>query len=257
MSDAGAGGNLFNRRTALKFAASGVCAFCAGGAQFARAQSGGVYCAAYGNDSEGTNARDLALVDETVGQFLTPDMLLLQKFFELKGSLLGSDGLNNAFASLRPGDNPAVDGKIVFGNVLIDRIKNQPFGLLSLAGILAHETSHLYQYGSGDYSYLLDGCGPHNKPKLLVELQADYLAGGYMAWRAQWIPGAPDDLSKLFFSLGDDQLTNPDFHGTRAQRLLAFYDGFKTGKRLIDTGTMDRKRLAASGVLYVRTACNI
>jgi hypothetical protein len=255
MSDAGAGGNLFDRRTALKLAASGVCAFCAGGLRFARAQPGGVYCSAYGNDSEGRNVRDLTLVDETVGKFLATDMLLLQKFFELKGSLLGSDGLDNAFASLNPGDNPAADGKIVFGNVLIDRIKNKPFGLLNLAGILAHETSHLYQYGSGDYTYLMDGCGPHNKP--LVELQADYLAGGYMASRAQLMPGAPEDLSKLFFSLGDDQLTNPDFHGTRGQRLAAFYEGYTTGKQLIDAGKMDRTRLAASGVLYVRTACNI
>ena len=89
----------------------------------------------------------------------------------------------------------------------------------TLPAILAHEVGHIVQFHEG--SRLA------TKPK---ELQADYLAGWYMANRDrsdQWSETSVQQNMSGFFRLGDYDYNSPDHHGTPNERFAALVAGFR------------------------------
>lgn len=97
----------------------------------------------------------------------------------------------------------------------------------ALSYVVAHEWGHHVQ----DMLGLLD-----SRPSILIELQADCLAGvwGYTAWARGLL--SPGDITKavLAANLAGDTpgtpATAPGAHGSGAQRVAAFLAGYKTGR---------------------------
>lgn len=204
---------------------------------------------------EATDLQPLNFVDKTIGSYFDFDFDKLQSFFGVKGKLLGSPSSHDAYSELAQGANPANDGKIVFGKLFLDSKKDVKFGLINLTVILAHEVAHLYQWYSGDYEYLYSGCGINDRPALLTELHADFLAGVYMSSRGTVPLDVQDQLADFFYTLGDIDFKN-DHHGLPGQRLLAFRAGFNTGSSYAQRREkIDIQLLSAEGKLYVPHAC--
>ena len=97
----------------------------------------------------------------------------------------------------------------------------------ALSYVVAHEWGHHVQ----DMLGLLDG-----RPSILIELQADCLAGvwGHTAWARGLL--SPGDIKKAIVAAdlaGDAPGTPanaPDAHGSGAQRVAAFLAGYTTGR---------------------------
>jgi hypothetical protein len=118
--------------------------------------------------------------------------------------------------------------------------------------LLAHETGHIFQF-----QWKVDSALGNVRSERVkyIELHADYLAGAYMAWREKYVQGAPAQLSKLFYSLGDRALNSEDHHGTERERLAAFSFGYGKFQSLTEAGqTPDVKSAATLGILYVKEA---
>jgi hypothetical protein len=252
--------NMLSRRGLLKLGVGAcTCALTGMTAPRAHARVGKYYCAMYNRGSTGgfrdiSDLKPLSSVDPTIAGFLSSDQSKLEKLFGLKGQLLGSATEDGAFSSLEDGADPARDGKVVLGKRFIDGIKDEKYGLLRLSAILAHEYSHLYQYKSGDFDRLSDGCGQNDRPALLTELHADYLAGVYMGWRGEIVPDAQTALSLYFYTLGDAVFLR-DHHGLPPDRSVAFHAGFDQGTKAVRDGKVDIVLLAAEGQLKLRDAC--
>lgn len=139
---------------------------------------------------------------------------------------------------------------IGLGESFIRRTSSEAYGLLRLAGVLAHETAHSFQVAFGVDKMLGDVRGHSVK---YVELHADYLAGSYMAWRSQFRAGAPSELRSMFFQLGDDRVESSMHHGNRPQRFMAFARGhseYQTASRAQGSWPTVRNA-AAMGLKYV------
>jgi hypothetical protein len=125
---------------------------------------------------------------------------------------------------------------------------------LKVSGILAHEKSHTFQYKWNVDLALRKAAG---QPVKYVELHADYLAGAYMAWREKYQQGAPVELSKLFFNLGD-RLNGEDHHGTEQERLNAFTYGYMEFQNNLGPGKpADVISAATLGIQYIKRSLPI
>jgi hypothetical protein len=124
-------------------------------------------------------------------------------------------------------------------------------GLMKVTGILAHETSHIFQYRWRFDTNVLKGIGGY--PVKMVELHADYLAGAYIAWKEGNQTRSASELSRLFYDLGDRALNSEDHHGTEVERLSAYTFGYFEFFELQRQGYHpDAKSAATKGVLYVQ-----
>jgi hypothetical protein len=207
----------------------------------------------------------LAAADPVVAHWLGQESVLLEWFFGPHPTLFAAEWEPYAFED--PGSNAFTAGMIIFGRTLIDETKNTPFGLLKLSGLLAHETAHLFQIGTGINVLLVNTCGVVK----LIELHADYLAGGYFAWRDKVRPGAPADLAEMLFKIGDFNVNSSDHHGNPPERFVAFTGGYTKAGELIEKLTSRGARdvqsftkeeiakltedLSAEGAIYVRKSC--
>jgi len=117
------------------------------------------------------------------------------------------------------------DGTVAFGLKMIDRVKRtSDHWPASVAGICAHEFSHIAQYKFGAFSRL----GVAEKTARRVELHADFLAGYFAGRRKQTNPRFPAaDVARTFFDVGDHAVNNPTHHGTPEERAAAVIEGFK------------------------------
>jgi hypothetical protein len=139
-----------------------------------------------------------------------------------------SDELSpNAFAAREQlGGHPAPDGTIGLGitlcQSLLRRYSGPSFysqGDHAIVAVLAHEFAHIFQFKKGLQS------NPVNR----TELQADFLAGCYMAGRAvdlwRWDVAHMQQAAEQMLSIGDFNFNNPGQHGTARQRLNAYLGG--------------------------------
>jgi hypothetical protein len=95
--------------------------------------------------------------------------------------------------------------------------------MLQVAGILAHEESHVYQTRSPLGRQLADRGGFQVK---YLELHADYMAGGYLAWREKHRPQSPSWwLSDFFRELPGTPSDYSSYHGSPTERYAAFNQG--------------------------------
>ncbi len=187
-----------------------------------------------------------------VRDYLGHDAGMMQQYFGVTVRAFVKPDEEGAAAIVLSGQDARTRGNIVLGEVLIDKRKNQRAGLLRLAAVLAHEASHIFQMASGTDAHLLGRCGYEKK---MVELHADYLAGCYIAHRGQRMAIAPQEVTRLFYELGDDDLTDPEHHGTPPERAHAITQGYVETRQAFGQGRGAVRHAAARGLLYVGKLC--
>lgn len=134
----------------------------------------------------------------------------------------------NAFATPENVLSDSKDGSILLGlNLFLSEFQNGPMTWEGAAVLIhAHEFGHIAEYRFG-----------YTGPVPLMELQADALAGCAMAHQFMVDPARAmtayqrlqefEHASRSVFSKGSYSFNDPNFHGTPAQRLLAFRAGFQ------------------------------
>ncbi len=154
---------------------------------------------------------------------LISEMTKQSAFFGYRPAfVLYSGGEKNAAATTEKlPQYPQTDGTILYN---IDMLKEQlaisKWGGSILAGVIAHEFGHIYQFYSG-YDERLKVL--HSTVEF-IELHADFLSGFYMGGKY----GAIDikDYADAFYKIGDYGFTRASHHGTPAERYLALKAGF-------------------------------
>jgi hypothetical protein len=160
---------------------------------------------------------------------LTNEVLMMRSVFGADPDVYYySDELSpNAFAAREQlGGHPAPDGTIGLGITLCQSLLRRYSGPSSysqgdhaVVAVLAHEFAHILQFKKG----------LQTSPVRRMELQADFLAGCYMAGRAidlwRWDVANMQQAAEQMFSIGDFNFNNPGHHGTPPQRLDAYLGG--------------------------------
>jgi hypothetical protein len=134
------------------------------------------------------------------------------------------------------------DGTLVMGTDFIFGVAEH--SLNHVTAVLAHETAHRFQ----SFHDLLDKLTMADKNRVkCIELHADFMAGGFMRRRAEYMKVKPDDLAAVFFDLGDEGVHDYDHHGLGPERYVAFAAGF--GRLFADV-----YENATTGMFYVSRA---
>lgn len=156
-----------------------------------------------------------------------------------------SDG-QNAFA-LDEDLIPNTKGTVIFGKQLLsDELASNEWGGLAVAGIMAHEFGHIFQYQSKFYSLLTQS----QSTDRLLELHADYLAGYYLGLKR--LRSGEIDIKAFvdsLYLLGDNDFNSPDHHGTPIEREQVMLAGYKIGL----TNNSDIQQVAEMGMNLVIT----
>jgi hypothetical protein len=138
-------------------------------------------------------------------------------------------------------------GTLVFGKYLLaEELASSTWGGLAVAGIMAHEFGHVYQFQSQLYQVLNKAQNTHK----LSELHADYLAGYYLGLKR--LRTGEIDIKAFLDSLyikGDTDFNNPSHHGTPLERKDAMLAGYKIGL----TNNTDINQVAQWGINVVTT----
>lgn len=141
---------------------------------------------------------------------------------------------------------PNTKGTVIFGKRLLsDELTKHSSGGLTIAGIIAHEFAHIYQYQTGFYR-LLKRSQNTNK---LVELHADYLAGYYLGLKR--LRNSEIDIKVFLDALylrGDTHFNSPTHHGTPFERKHVMLEGYKIGL----TNNTDIHQVAEMGMELVK-----
>lgn len=149
---------------------------------------------------------------------------------------------DNAFSR----DDTIVDGTqgtVLIGLTLVKKLLKSSEGGVSVACVLAHECSHVFQFFS-KAQYYSRLAGPTER---LRELHADLLAGYYMAKRNDFTATTLSIAQKTIIDLGTYNNTDPKDHGSPGQRNAALDRGYRyslDGKSFQDA--------AREGEAYVR-----
>jgi hypothetical protein len=148
-------------------------------------------------------------------------------YFYDDGDALNAFATTNSFGN--PGDfsgSMAGYGTVLFGlnlAALEFRRDGQTAlwgtGSPSMGAVFAHEFAHITQFQRGSRL-------PTVK---LKELHADFLAGRYVgyAMREERARGDEMKLFNAFYHRGDSNFDSESHHGTKAERLAAFLEGFR------------------------------
>ena len=139
---------------------------------------------------------------------------------------------------------PGTAGTVLFGiRLLRDLMARGSGGDMAVLGVCAHEFGHIHQYFSGDYGALRSA---HPTVKL-VELQADFLAGYFVAAVKMERPHVElQAFLNFLFRAGTYDADNPNFHGTPRERVLAAEQGMAAAQ-----ARTPFRRAAAEGRQYV------
>jgi hypothetical protein len=147
---------------------------------------------------------------------------------------------NQAFATV----NTIVDGtkgSVLLGIPLMQTLMRRSDGGVAVAGVCAHECSHIYQY---EHAYV----GKFGSSDvLLLELHADLLAGYYLGRSKKVTTNQLRAFASSIFDFGDYSYSDPSFHGSPGQRAAAIDKGF-----LIANGSNTLEQAAEDGASYVR-----
>lgn len=132
------------------------------------------------------------------------------------------NGAPNAFATPETVELGTI-GSVFLGMSLAqsELRRSGQYNNFTLPAILAHEVGHIVQFRERN-----------RLTTKLKELQADYLAGWYMANRdrgvARWSETSVQQNMSTFYGLGDYDYNNQDHHGTPDERLAAVLAGFRS-----------------------------
>lgn len=121
-------------------------------------------------------------------------------------------------------------GVIVLGANFAGRLATD--GTTSVKGFgvavaVAHELAHIYQFRTGSWKRLLAVEG--NRSRKRAELHADFLAGWLSARIGYRALDNIDAMARRLFDLGDQEVLDPNHHGTPGQRYAAMLRGFFLG----------------------------
>jgi len=210
----------------LAAASLACCPACAAKAQAkvqARAQGGEqILCAAAGQGVPEAEALLASTGDGNLDRILTAEMIEQSRYYGLRPAFLLYSGPNqNALATSKTRlEN--TQGTILYNlGFLQGQLKSGQWGGTVVAGVLAHEFGHIYQFFS-DYAARLQGM--HNTVKF-QELHADFLSAFYMAKKFVASGVKLNDYFDAFYALGDYQFDQKDHHGTKEERYIAIKAG--------------------------------
>jgi len=145
--------------------------------------------------------------------------LLLVQYFGVspRGFYMRDNGSPNAFATSEVINALGPDGTVTFGLELMGREIQRDGGIgFSIPVIMAHEFAHILQFKRGV-----------RLPTKRMELQADFLAGWYLAKRQALSFYNVRPVLESFFQMGDYEFNSPNHHGTPHQRLMALQTGYQ------------------------------
>lgn len=134
----------------------------------------------------------------------------------------------NAYALKETLEETQIDGTkgtVLLGRELVFRElqENQRgWGGLAVAGFMAHEFAHIFQFFTAFDRRLGEG-----SPS---ELHADFLAGYHLGLKRRG--GSPMDIGAFMdgaYLIGDNYKSDPDHHGTPKERRRAVREGYRTG----------------------------
>ncbi len=129
---------------------------------------------------------------------------------------------HNAFA-LKESLVTGTTGTVLIGVGLVRDLLQPQDGGIAVAGTLAHECAHIYQYYS-EYHDMLAGPTPR-----LLELHADLLAGFYIAKKAGLQSDRISVFSRALIQGGTYSVGGPNDHGTPGERNVAMDKGLLMG----------------------------
>lgn len=172
-------------------------------------------------------------------------------FFQIPVKLASSPDESDAYFTF-DADRPEGDQSyVIVGDALLERLFDAKFGVEKLLGVLAHELAHSYQVQANFIQAL---AGIRNHKIKFIELHADYLAGQALAWRAQAMNDAPQEVMLLFYDYGDENYASSQHHGTRAERLISFVAGYENFVASEHTPRTNPLLSSSKGILYIRKA---
>jgi hypothetical protein len=187
--------------------------------------------------STGNPSLDASLVAELSKQSMF--------FGHRPGFVLYNSSSKNASASKKPFPLiPDTDSTIFYHlGMHRDQLNSGVFGGAIVAGVIAHEFGHIYQYFANYIARLqyLDWT------QKFVELHADYLSGFYMAGKELKIEIKP--YTDAFFLLGDYDFTSPTHHGTPEERYAVLQEGYNFR---LQNPKMGLDKAAAAGETWLK-----
>ncbi|MEN9610925.1 MAG: hypothetical protein RLZZ628_1739 [Bacteroidota bacterium] len=142
-----------------------------------------------------------------------------QEFYTFPAFYIYDDGLNvNAYADWTDKGR----GKVAFGrNLLMTHYDpDDKKSGWTIALILAHEYAHILQFQSH--------CTLNGKYR---ELQADFMAGFFLARQGKLSSEDVKLLLKTFYKFGDRRFWDKSHHGTPEERSFMALEGFNCGKK--------------------------
>lgn len=170
--------------------------------------------------------------NKNLDQSLISELRKQAKLFQLVPAFyLFTNKVKNAFATTRKfPDNPKSDGSILYGITLMNsQLEMGYWGGAVVAGVMAHEYGHIYQYHSGAFKKLRK----LHKTVKFVELHADFMSGYYMGIKyvASGKKVNVRTVASATYDIGDYAYNNPAHHGTPVERTVMLKEGFETHKR--------------------------
>ncbi len=209
--------------------ATSVCPHCVGAAN---AQGLGyvdeeLLCGAASSLKASQYTRVLTTGNRNLDNALASEMKKQQQLYILKPAFyIFTDLIKNAFATTRKfPEYPASDGSIVYGIELMkEQLARGYWGGAVVAGVLAHEYGHIFQYRSGYFRKLRK----MHKTVKFVELHADYLSGYYIGRKYKESGERVNvrTVASATYDIGDYSYNSPQHHGTPIERTIMLKAGF-------------------------------
>jgi hypothetical protein len=126
---------------------------------------------------------------------------------------------------------PGTWGLVIIGLTLLRAELAPDMGGIALAGIIAHECGHIWQFQFPALDRDLKGETARNK-----ELHADYMAGFYFGRDGRRNVDDIEVFSRSLFNKGSYNYNNSDFHGTPETRVTAMKIGYRQAQTGRDVG---------------------
>ena len=160
--------------------------------------------------------------DGNLDRILAAEMIQQSQFFGMRPAFMLYTGPNqNALATSRT-VLAGTQGTILYNLAFLQsQLKSGEWGGAIVAGVLAHEFSHIYQFYS-PYGQRLEAL---HKTVKFPELHADYISAFYMAKKYVADKVKLDSYFDEFYRLGDYDFNQKDHHGTREERYFAVKSG--------------------------------
>lgn len=130
---------------------------------------------------------------------------------------------NNAFATTETVVD-GTQGTVWIGLNFVNDLIKPADGGVSVAGVLAHECAHIFQFFD-PYSYYTK-LTQKGVTSVLVELHADFLTGYYLGVMKGLSPSKLSPMQTALLQMGTYNRKDPKFHGTGPMRAVAMERGY-------------------------------